>query len=76
MPGQYEVLLCPFCEKGEIQCLYFPSVWSVKRKSTKTLPGSGTISKSKEEWIIQSGCPVCGKSAEEVEKELKRKNII
>lgn len=76
MAKQYEILECPFCQKGEIQCLYFPSAWSVKRKSTKTLPGKGTISKGSEEWIIQSGCPVCGKSAEEVEKELKRKGII
>lgn len=76
MAGQYEVLLCPFCEKGRIQCLYFPSAWSVKRKSTKTLPGQGTIHKSSEEWIIQSGCPVCGKSDEEVEKELIKKRII
>ena len=76
MAGQYEVLKCPFCDKGDISCLYFPGAWSQKMKRTKTLPGGGSVSKSKDEWIIQSGCPVCGKSAEEVEKELRRKEII
>lgn len=75
MPGQYEILPCPFCDKGQIQCLYFPSAWTETRsyaagKSKKT----GHL--SSEAWLIQSGCPVCGKTAEEVEKELKRKNII
>lgn len=76
MAGQYEELNCPFCDKGRIPCLYFPSAWSVKRKSTKTLPGKGSISKSAEVWIIQSGCNACGKSQEEVEKELRKEGII
>ena len=73
---QYEILPCPFCGKGQIQCIYFPSAWSQKRKSTKTLPGKGSFRKSSEEWIIQSGCSKCGKSEEEVEKELRKKGII
>jgi len=75
MAGQYEVLPCPFCEKGQITCLYFPSVISVKR-TTVGSNRSNTPRKSSEAWIIQSGCSVCGKSADEVEKELKRKEII
>jgi hypothetical protein len=51
-------------------------VWSFKKKSTKTLPGKGTFRKSRETWIIQSGCDVCGKSKEEVKEELKRKGIV
>ncbi len=76
MPGQYEELSCPFCDKGRITCLYFPSAWSVKAKRTKTLPGGGSVSKSAEVWLIQSGCKVCGKPAEEVEKELRKRGII
>lgn len=76
MTAQYEELSCPFCDKGRIACLYFPSQWSVKAKRTKTLPGGGSVSKSAEVWLIQSGCKFCGKSAEEVEKELRRKEII
>lgn len=75
MRGEYEELVCPFCNKGKISCLYFPSVWSFKRKSTKTLPGKGTFRKSPEIWVIQSGCTVCGKSQEEVKKELKKRGI-
>lgn len=75
MAGQYEQLGCPFCDKGRISCLYFPSAWTEKRsyaagKSKKT----GHL--SAETWLIQSGCSNCGKTAEDVEKELKRKNII
>lgn len=76
MAGQYEVLPCPFCDKGQISCLYFPSVWSQKAKRTKTLPGGGSVSKSKEVWIIKTGCSACGKSSEDVEKELKAKGMI
>lgn len=76
MRGQYEELSCPFCDKGRIQAWYIPGAWSHKMKRTKTLPGSGSVSKSADVWLIKSGCSVCGKSAEEVEKELKRKNLI
>ncbi|MEM5868912.1 MAG: hypothetical protein QXL09_03105 [Candidatus Aenigmatarchaeota archaeon] len=76
MRGRYEELSCPFCDKGKIQAWYIPGAWSIKRKSTKTLPGHGTIYKSSDIWIIKSGCNVCGKSQEEVEKELKKKRII
>lgn len=71
MGAQYEILPCPFCTVGEISCIYFPGVWSQKMKRTKTLPGSGSASKSKEIWIVKTGCSKCGKSQEEVEKELK-----
>lgn len=76
MTGQYEVLSCPFCEKGQISCLYFRGAWSHKMKRTKTLPGGGSASRSKDEWLVRSGCNICGKTQEEIEKELKRKNII
>jgi hypothetical protein len=46
MAGQYEELSCPFCDKGKIRCLYFPSAWSVKIKRTKTLPGGNSPPKA------------------------------
>lgn len=76
MLGQYEELSCPFCDKGRIPCLYFPSQWSLKRKLTQTLPGRGSPHKSAEVWIIKSGCKECSKPQEEVEKELKRTGVI
>jgi len=76
MRGQYEELNCPFCDKGKIQAWYIPATWSFKRKSTKTLPGPGTPTKSPDIWLIKSGCNICGKSQEEVEKELRRQGII
>jgi len=76
MRGQYEELSCPFCDKGRIPCLYIPGAWSHKMKRTSTLPGGGSASKSSDTWLIQSGCSVCGKSQEEVEKELRKKGTI
>jgi hypothetical protein len=70
---QYEVLICPFCKKGKINCMWFPSSVSVKRNVTVSLPGHVSLSKNKESWIIKSGCPECSKSLEEVEKEYQRK---
>jgi len=76
MKGEYVELNCPFCEKGRMVCLYFPSVWSEKRSLTATFGSRRTRRKTSETWIIQSGCNICGKSREEVEKELKRLGII
>ena len=75
MVGQYEILKCPFCDKGEISCLFFPSSYSVHH--VRSGKGRSNIpQKSSETWIIQSGCSFCGKTREEVEKELKNKGII
>jgi len=76
MPGQYEELACPFCDKGKISCLYFPSVKSQKTRSTSALGKVTHFTKSQDIWLIQSGCSVCGKSKEEVEKKLRKNNII
>lgn len=76
MPGQYEVLPCPFCEKGQIQCLYFPGATKVRSRSSATFGKIKERVKSSDAWIIQSGCNVCGKNQEEVEKELRRKEVI
>ncbi|MCM8803502.1 MAG: hypothetical protein NC827_09420 [Candidatus Omnitrophica bacterium] len=76
MRGQYEELSCPFCDKGIIQCWYIPGAISVKRSGARSLPGKKVIEKSSDIWLIKSGCSVCGKSQEEIEKELKKKGII
>ncbi|MEM5882974.1 MAG: hypothetical protein QXQ77_01895 [Candidatus Aenigmatarchaeota archaeon] len=75
MRGEYTELTCPFCDKGRIQAWYIPGAVSVKRGSCRGLP-KFTRHKSPDVWIIKSGCDVCGKSQEEVEKELRRKGII
>lgn len=76
MPSQYEELSCPFCDKGRIACLYFPSITSIKRSPTATFGSSKKLVKTSDIWLIQSGCTICGKNQEEIEKELKRKEII
>lgn len=76
MVGHNETLSCPFCSKGIISCLYFPGAWGVKSTGKNSLGSGKHVSKSSDTWVVQSGCTVCGKSIEEVEKELKRKDII
>ena len=76
MRGEYEEMPCPFCDKGRIACWHIPSVWGEKVKRTATFGSTKRITKSAEVWLIQSGCSFCGKSKEEVEKELRRKEMI
>lgn len=73
---QYEELPCPFCDKGRIACGYIPPVWTERRTGKSSLGKGKAVEKSSDIWLIQSGCSVCGKPSEEVEKELKRRNII
>jgi len=73
---QWEILPCPFCEKGEISCKWYPSSSKVSLNKTASLPGQGSMSKSKEVWIVLSGCSKCGKSQDEVESELKKRGLI
>lgn len=74
--GQYEPLSCPFCDKGKISCLYFPSVWGEKHTGRSSIGSGKKPTKSSETWIVKSRCSACGKSQQEVETELKKKNII
>ena len=73
---QYEQLACPFCQKGVINCIFIPGAVSVKRAVTASLPGKGTFHKSRGVWIVQSACDRCGKSQEEVERELRKNGMI
>jgi hypothetical protein len=56
--------------------MWFPSAVSVKRNVTASLPGKGSLNKSKESWIVKSGCSECGKSLEDVEKQLRKEGYI
>jgi len=76
MRGRYEELSCPFCDKGKIQAWYIPGAWTIKRRKTASLPGTKAVKKSADVWIIKSGCSICGKSQEEVEKKLREDGII
>jgi hypothetical protein len=51
-------------------------MWGEKHSGRGSLGSGRRVTKSSEEWMIQSGCSVCGKSQEDVEKELKRKGTI
>jgi len=73
---QYTELSCPFCDTGRISALYFPSAWGEKRSGGNSLGSGKSITKSKEDWVIQSGCNHCNKTNEDVDKELVRKGII
>ena len=59
---------CPFCGRMTIRVLHFPRT----ARPVKTSWGGSKpwMQVSKEVVIIQSGCSNCGKSREEVEKEL------
>ncbi len=76
MVGQYEELSCPFCDRGRISALYIAGAWTVKRSGARSLPGKTSKHKSSDQWLIQSGCSVCGKGQEEVEKKLRENGAI
>ena len=75
MRGEPVELACPFCDKGKIQCWYIPGAVSVKQNRSRVLKGSQKV-KSSDVWLVQSDCSVCGKSKEDVEKELVKRKII
>jgi len=76
MRGEPVELACPFCDKGIILCWHIPSSISQKNRSSATFGKVREKVRNPDVWLIQSGCSVCKKSAEEVEKELRKKNII
>lgn len=76
MRGEYQELLCPFCNNGKIRCWYIPSVTSFKRERSATFGSKVKRSRTSDILLVQSGCNVCRKSQEEVEKEFKNKGVI
>jgi hypothetical protein len=62
--------------KGKIQCWFIPGAISVRRSGARSLPGKTSKNKSSDVWVIQSGCSICGKSSDEVEKKLREEGIV
>jgi len=56
--------------------MWYPSATTVKRNATSSLPGGGSLSKSKETWVVKSGRESCGKTKDEVERELRKNGSI
>jgi sarcosine oxidase delta subunit len=75
MRGEPVELACPFCDKGKIQAWHIPGTTKIRRLSGSFGKGMD-YSKSADIWIIKTGCPVCGRSQEEIEKELKKRGLI
>lgn len=73
---QYEELSCPFCDKGKIQAGHIHGAWTERRTGRSSLGKGKAVEKSSDVWLIRSGCNICNKSSEEVEKELKKRGII
>lgn len=71
MRGDYEEIICPFCEKGRVGFIHIPSVVSIRRSKTASLPGNKTYHKSKDIWIAKSNCSHCFMSGEAVERRLR-----
>jgi hypothetical protein len=68
---------CPFCDKGVIEVLIRPSIWSAKRSKGGKAGVKTTWSRSKEEVVVlTSECQACGKSKEEIEKKWREDGII
>jgi len=74
MAKEVRVLKCPFCKRGEIETVYFPSVLH-KRKGTWG-GYKPTFKRSADDMIVTSAkCPNCGKSGKEIQKSLKKESI-
>jgi hypothetical protein len=71
MTTSQEEIPCPFCVIGKISCNHMPSVWGEKRTGRSSLGSGKRITKSSEQWDIQSNCPNCGKTALEIKRALK-----
>jgi len=71
MGKQTIILKCPFCNKGEIEADYFPSVLRSRKGS---YGGSKPkFERSADSIIITSEkCPVCGKPTKEIKKRIEK----
>lgn len=76
MRGSYEQLPCPFCREGIIQAQLFKGAWQEKRSGRNSLGSGKSTHRSSDTWLIQSGCKPCDKTEDQVEKELRRRNMI
>ena len=74
MGKQTMILKCPFCNKGEIEADYFPSILSSRKGS---YGGSKPkFERSSSNMIITTEkCPTCGKTANEIKKRIEKGEI-
>ena len=61
---------CPFCNKGKIETVHFPST-AKSRKGPYGGARQAYVRVAETTIIITEKCPVCGKSNREIEKALK-----
>ena len=74
MNKEFRVLDCPFCKKGKIEIIYIRS--SVKVVKSSWGGSKGAIERSAEGIMVKTEkCPECGKTAKEIEKELKNESV-
>lgn len=66
----YDIIACPFCHDGEITIRTYGGVWQEKRSSTATFGRTISKRKSRTDIIVETDCPKCGKTAEEIERML------
>lgn len=64
---------CPFCNKGKIDALYFPSVKNYIGGPHGV--GKKLITHSKEDLIVENDCPVCGKNHKEIKKAYEKGKV-
>ena len=76
MRGEPVELSCPFCDKGRIQCWYIPGAWSERHTGRSSLGKGKSAKRSSDVWLIKSGCSICGRLQEEVERKLRKNKII
>jgi len=60
---------CPFCGVGKIDVLHIPESVRQSKSGEMSVPR-----KTKENYMVESGCSNCGKSQKEVERALKGSN--
>lgn len=65
-----DIIACPFCHVGEVEVMVFGGVWQEKRTSTATFGSTRSRRKSATNYVVQTDCPRCGKTADEIEKML------
>lgn len=70
MSKQIIFLKCPFCKKGEIEAIYFPSVLRSRKGSWGGYKPK--FERSADSIIITSDkCPNCRKTRKEIQKKIK-----
>lgn len=66
---QGSILKCPFCDKGDVKATIYPrTLHRVKTSWGGSKPG---IRINEERVIVQTDCPSCAKSKDEIQRAFK-----